>query len=124
MLNPLARARGLGSAKQGTGHWFVQRATAVALIFLLGWGVYAAVALAGTDHAEARAFVARPLNAALLLLLLVSLFWHAMLGLQVVIEDYVHHPLTEWLLHFLTRAAAWLGMALGAVHLLKIALGG
>jgi succinate dehydrogenase hydrophobic anchor subunit len=46
-----------------------------------------------------------------------------MLGLQVVIEDYVHHPFTEWLLHFLTRAATWLGMALAVVYVLKIALG-
>jgi len=123
MVNPLARARGLGSAKQGTGHWFIQRVTAVLLIFLLGWGVYAAVTLAGSGYAEARAFVASPVNAALLLVLLVSLLWHAMLGLQVVIEDYVHQPFSEWLLHFLTRAAAWLGMALGAVHILKITLG-
>jgi succinate dehydrogenase / fumarate reductase membrane anchor subunit len=123
LINPLARARGLGSARRGTGHWFSQRATAVLLIFLLGWGVYAAVALAGAGYAEAHAFVAHPVNAALLLLLLISLLWHAMLGLQVVIEDYVHHPFTEWLLHFLTRAATWLGMALAVVYVLKIALG-
>jgi succinate dehydrogenase / fumarate reductase membrane anchor subunit len=121
--HPLARARGLGSAKQGVGHWFVQRATAVLLIFLLGWGVYAALVLGGAGHAEAHAFVGRPVNAALLLLLLISLLYHAMLGLQVVIEDYVHHRVAEVVLHLLTRAATWLGMALGVVYLLKIALG-
>lgn len=123
MTNPLARARGLGSAKEGVGHWFLQRATAVLLLFLLGWGVYAAFALSGASYAEARSFVAAPFNAALLILLLVSLLYHAMLGLQVVIEDYVHHRVTELSLHFLVRAFAWFGMALGVVHILKIALG-
>jgi succinate dehydrogenase / fumarate reductase membrane anchor subunit len=123
LTNPLARARGLGSAKEGVDHWFAQRATAVLLVFLLGWGIYAAFALAGTDFAEARAFVARPLNAALMILLLVGLLYHAMLGLQVVIEDYVHHRPMEWTLLLLVRAAGWFGMALGVVHILKIALG-
>lgn len=123
MINPLARARGHGSAKEGVGHWFAQRATAVLLLFLLSWGVYAAVRLAGTDFDTARAFVGQPLNAALLILLLVSLLYHAMLGMQVVIEDYVHHRPTEILLHFLVRAGGWFGMALGAVHILRISLG-
>jgi succinate dehydrogenase / fumarate reductase membrane anchor subunit len=123
MTNPLARARGHGSAKSGVHHWVAQRATAVFLVFLVGWMAYAMVSLAGADHAAAREFVARPFNAALLILLLTALFYHAMLGLQVVIEDYVHHPAVELTLHFLTRAAAWLGMALGIVNVLKIALG-
>ena len=123
MTNPLARARGHGSAKSGVHHWIVQRATAVFLVFLVGWMAYAMISLAGADHATAREFVARPFNAALLILLLMALFHHAMLGLQVVIEDYVHHPAAELTLHFLTRAAAWLGMALGIVNVLKIALG-
>ena len=123
MTNPLARARGLGSAKEGVGHWFLQRATAVLLVFLLGWGIYAAVALSGASYVETRAFVAAPVNAALLILLLVSLLYHAMLGLQVVIEDYVHHRAAELLLHLLVRVSAWFGMALGIVHILKIALG-
>ncbi|MCU0988211.1 MAG: succinate dehydrogenase, hydrophobic membrane anchor protein, partial [Xanthomonadales bacterium] len=73
--------------------------------------------------ATARAFLAQPFNAALMILLLVSLFYHAMLGLQVVIEDYVHQAVMAMALHFLTRAGAFLGMTLGAVHVLKIALG-
>jgi succinate dehydrogenase / fumarate reductase membrane anchor subunit len=123
MTNPLARARGRGSAKDGVHHWFAQRASAVLLIFLVGWLVYAMVALAGEGYSTAREFVAQPLNAALLILLLVTLLYHAMLGLQVVFEDYVHRPVAEMVLHFLTRAAALLGMALGVIHVLKIAVG-
>jgi len=123
MRNPLATARGRGSAKSGVHHWFAQRLTAVLLVALVGWLIYALLALAGADYEAARAFLARPLNAALAILLLVALFYHAMLGLQVVIEDYVHAPATELVLHFLTRAGAWLGMAVGAVYILKIALG-
>jgi len=123
MTNPLARARGHGSAKSGVHHWIAQRATAVFLVFLVGWMGYAMVTLAGADYAAAREFIARPFNAALLILLLITLFYHAMLGLQVVIEDYVHHPAAELTLHFLTRAGAWLGMAVGIVNVFKIALG-
>ena len=123
MVNPLAKARGHGSAKEGVHHWYMQRATAILLLFLLGWLIYATFKLAGTGHAEAAAFISKPTNAALMLVLLVSLFYHAMLGLQVVIEDYVHQPVLEVVLHFLTRAGAFVGMALGIIHVLKLALG-
>jgi len=121
--NPLARARGHGSARDGVHHWFAQRASAVLLVFLAAWLLYAVVVLAGADFATARAFLAQPFNAALMILLLVSLFYHAMLGLQIVIEDYVHQAAMAMALQFLTRAGAFLGMTLGAVHVLKIALG-
>lgn len=123
MRNPLARARGHGSAKDGVQHWLAQRASAVLLLFLVGWLLYAAVKLAGADYATVRAFLAQPFNAALMVLLLLSLLYHAVLGLQVVIEDYVHHPATALVLQYLARAGAWLGMALGVIHVLKITLG-
>lgn len=123
MVNPLAKARGHGSAKEGVQHWYMQRATAILLLFLVGWLIYATFKLAGTGYAEAAAFISKPTNAALMLVLLVSLFYHAMLGLQVVIEDYVHQPVLEVVLHFLTRAGAFVGMAIGIIHVLKLALG-
>lgn len=124
MLNPIARARGHGSAKDGVGHWYGQRASAVLLVFLLGWLIYSAVSLSGGGYAESKAFISHPVNAALLGVLLIAVLYHAMLGLQVVIEDYVHQPVAEIVLYFLTRAGAYIGMALGIVHVLKLALGG
>ncbi len=124
MMNPLARARGLGSAKEGVQHWYLQRLTAVFLIFLVGWLVYALVRLAGADFEAARAFMSQPFNAAVMSLLIVAVLYHAMLGLQVVIEDYVHRPALEITLLLLTRAGAFVGMALGLIHTIKLALGG
>jgi len=123
MVNPLAKARGRGSAKSGVHHWYVQRASAVLLLFLLGWLLFAMVQLAGSGYAEAKAFFSSATNASFLILLLVSLFYHAMLGMQVVIEDYVHQRSLELVLHFLTRAGAFIGMAVGIIHTLKLALG-
>lgn len=123
MRNPLATARGLGSAKEGVHHWYAQRASALLLIVLVGWLIYAMVSLANADHAAASAFIGQPLNAAFLILLIVTMLYHAMLGVQVVIEDYVHHPVLEVVFYFLSRAGAFFGMALGIIHVLKLALG-
>lgn len=123
MLNPIAKARGLGSAKEGVHHWYAQRASAVLLIFLIGWMIYSVFSLAGGGYEASRAFIANPVNAAFLSLLLVVVLYHAMLGLQVVIEDYVHQPTMEIILYFLTRAGAYILMALGIVHIMKLALG-
>ena len=78
----------------------------------------------GSGYEEALAFVAKPLNAAFLILLVITLLYHAVLGLQVVIEDYVHNRAVEVLLYFITRAGAFLGMAVGVIFILKLALGG
>jgi succinate dehydrogenase / fumarate reductase membrane anchor subunit len=94
LQTPLKRARGLGSARSGTQHFIVQRLTAVALVPLCVWMIWLALALLHADYAHAAALVSRPLNSILLIAFLVALFWHAQLGLQVVIEDYVH---TRWL---------------------------
>ena len=123
MLNPIARARGHGSAKEGVHHWYAQRASAVLLLFLVGWMIFSLFSLAGGGYETSRAFIANPVNAAFLGLLLIAVLYHAMLGLQVVIEDYVHNPTVEIVLYFITRAGAYVLMALGLVHIMKLALG-
>jgi len=123
MTNPLAKARGMGSAKEGVHHWYAQRASALLLIVLVSWLIYSMFRLSGADYEAARAFVSQPVNAAFASLLIVTLFYHAMLGLQVVIEDYVHHPVLEVVFYFLSRAGAFFGMALGIIYVLKLALG-
>jgi succinate dehydrogenase / fumarate reductase membrane anchor subunit len=123
MRNPLARARGHGSARSGVHHWYAQRASAVLLIILFAWLIFAVIRMSGAGHAEAAMFVGRPMNAAILVLLIVTVLYHAMLGLQVVIEDYVNNPGIEVVLYVITRAGAYFGMALGVIHVLKLALG-
>ncbi len=111
------------SRHDGTRHFLAQRLTAVALVPLLGWLVWSVVSLTGASHAEFTAWVARPLNAVFLVVALVALFWHSMLGLQVVVEDYLHHaPTKRATLIILTFAHLGLGVA--AVYaVLRIGLG-
>ena len=90
MRDPLATARGLGSAKDGVNHWWMQRVTAIALLLISPWFIYFAVSLIGADQTTVRAAIAQPLNATLLVGFMIAMLWHARLGLQVVVEDYVH----------------------------------
>lgn len=90
LRSPLARARGLGAAHSGTHHWWVQRLTSIALVPLVLWLAFSFVSLATADHATATAWLRAPVNAVLMLALIGILFQHMQLGLQVVIEDYVH----------------------------------
>ena len=90
MKSPLGRVLGLGSAKEGTEHWWSQRMTAVAMIPLSLWFVFAVLGLPALDYATVSDWMAAPVNAVLLLLLTGTLLYHSMLGTQVVIEDYVH----------------------------------
>jgi succinate dehydrogenase / fumarate reductase, membrane anchor subunit len=94
LRHPIARARGLGSAKDGTGHFWVQRLTSVALALLIPWFIWTSVSLFGSDLASVRATLAQPLHATLMVAFVIALFWHAKLGLQVVVEDYIH---VKWL---------------------------
>ena len=93
---PLGRVLGLGSAKSGTEHWWVQRVTAIAgvplMVFLIGF----IMAHIGATRAEMVASLANPLVAILLALTVITLLWHMKLGIQVVIEDYVHAPTTKF----------------------------
>ena len=88
---PLGRVRGLGSAKDGTGHWWMQRLTALALVPITVWFVVSVIGMAGASYAEFSAWLANPLVAGLFLILIAATFYHAVLGLQVVVEDYLHN---------------------------------
>lgn len=91
LQTPLARVLGLGSAKSGVEHWWWQRLTAVALVPLGAWFVIVVISLVGAGYAEARAWVTAPFNMVLLIAFTAAVLHHAQLGLQVVIEDYVHN---------------------------------
>ena len=90
LKSPLARARGLGAAGHGSEHWMAQRLTAIANIPLVLWFAYSVVALHDTDYAGFIVWLAQPLNAILMILLIVSGLYHATLGIQVITEDYIH----------------------------------
>jgi succinate dehydrogenase / fumarate reductase membrane anchor subunit len=120
--SPVARARGLGSAKSGTGHFWYQRVTAVFLAVLSPWILGMLVALAGADVAHVQATLAKPINAVPMALFLMSLFWHAKLGLQVVIEDYIHHRPAEIFLQLFVTFACALGALASLYALARIAL--
>ena len=92
MRTPLSRVRGLGSAKTGTEHWWLQRVTAIANIPLVLFMIGFVVAHLGASRAELVASVHHPITAIILALAFLSVLWHMRLGMQVVIEDYVHTP--------------------------------
>lgn len=86
----LSKARNYGAAHEGTHHWLMQRLTAIALIPLTIWFVYSIVSLVGAGASQAGQFFASPINAILMALIIIASFYHSALGLQIVIEDYVH----------------------------------
>ncbi|MGK7297027.1 MAG: succinate dehydrogenase, hydrophobic membrane anchor protein [Candidatus Wenzhouxiangella sp. M2_3B_020] len=120
--NPLERAHNLGAAGSGVGHWWAQRFSAMLLVPLTIWMVWGLIALAGADYGTAREWLGAPWNAAMALLLVGAMFHHARLGVQVVIEDYVHHRATEVVLQVIVAAAALVGAVLSALAILRIAL--
>ena len=122
--SPLGKVRGLGSAKDGTHHWWMQRLTALALIPLAIWFVVSVVALIGKNHMAFAAWVKNPLSATLLILLIAATFHHAQLGLQVVIEDYVHGEGAKLAAILLVKGAALVLAGIGIFSVLRIAFGG
>ena len=119
----IGRVRGLGSAKSGAHHWWMQRLTAGGNILLLLWFVVSLLRLPSLDHKAVVHWMASPLVAVPLLLLVANTFWHFRLGLQVVIEDYQHDEsriMALVVLNFYTIAAA----AIAIFAILKIAFGG
>jgi succinate dehydrogenase / fumarate reductase membrane anchor subunit len=123
MRSPLGRAVGLGSAKEGVEHWWAQRITAIALIPLTLWFVIAIIGLVGADLETVQDWLSRPLPAILLVLLLIAAFYHMSLGLQVVIEDYVHIELAKLGLVILVRLLCFAFAVAGIFAVLAMALG-
>ena len=124
LRTPISHIRGLGSVKDGLGHWTMQRLTAIANLLLIAWFLISAMMLAGADYQETKAWLASPVSASLMLLLIASVFYHAKLGLQVVIEDYVHHEgLKIAAVTAVTLATIGLGVT-SAVAVLKTSLAG
>lgn len=121
-VNPLARAKGLGSAKHGVGHWWAQRVTAIALVPLTLWLVFSILRLVGLPQSAAIAWLAQPLNAVLMAGFVVAMFYHLQLGLQVVIEDYIHHRVTEVLLQLAVKFAAIGGVLACLLAIVRVAL--
>ncbi len=121
---PLAQAKGLGSAKEGVAHWWAQRLTAVALVPLVIWFVISLIGLVGQDHAALVSWLQSPIQTALMVLLLVATFYHAQLGLQVVIEDYVHSEGTKVASLLGMKFVTFLLGAIAVVSVLRIAFGG
>lgn len=92
---PLSRARGLGSAKSGVGHFVAQRISAIALLVLIPAFLWSVIALPSGGYEAARDWIASPFGALVMLLTLSAAFYHMRLGLQTVVEDYIHKPATK-----------------------------
>lgn len=122
MRSQLGIVRGLGSAKSGVHHWWVERLTSLALIPLSLWFIYAVLALKGRAQPDVAHWIAAPLNTVLLIALVVLSFHHMQLGLQVVIEDYVHHEAARFTLLLLVKGASFLFGLWGAISVLRLAL--
>jgi succinate dehydrogenase / fumarate reductase membrane anchor subunit len=118
LRSKLGKAKGLGSAKHGVSHWWLQRVTAVALVPLSVWFVYSLMTVMLSDSAvKVAQWFASPVNAVTMILLLAALFWHAKLGLQVVIEDYVHRPFSKYAL---LLANVFISFTFAAVSILAV----
>ncbi|MBI3198399.1 MAG: succinate dehydrogenase, hydrophobic membrane anchor protein [Rhodospirillales bacterium] len=124
LRTPLARARGLGSARDGLHHWWAQRLTAIALIPLVVWFAISLVMLSGADYDIARAWIGSPLVMVLLILTISIGLHHGQLGIQVVIEDYVHGDGWKLALIVAVRFIAVIFGLAAIVAILRIGLGG
>ena len=123
LRSPLSQARGLGSAKDGVGHWWAQRLTAVALVPLSLWFVFSIVRYHVADYPTMLAWLHNPYVAIALVLYFIALFYHSALGVQVIVEDYVG---TEWLRIATLLLVKFAHFAVGAAAVfavLKVAFG-
>ena len=119
---PFSRVQGLGAAHSGTEHFWRERASSVALIPLTAWFVYAAIHMIGLSYEDAFTFLHKPVNAIAMLLFVIASVIHMTLGLQVVIEDYVHTEGSKLLLFLANKAFGWIIGVASVFAILRIAL--
>ena len=124
LRSDLGRVRGLGSSKNGTSHWWAQRVTAVALIPLSIWFVFSVIHLLGIDRVGLKTWLNAPGSFVLMVLFSIALFYHMQLGVQVVIEDYVHNEKNKVILLVFNKLLAVFLVVSSITALMKIAFGG
>ena len=123
LRSPLGRVLGLGSAKSGSSHWIGQRLSAVALTLLGIWFVFSLLTLGGLEHARVVGWLGAPLQSALAVLFVVTAAWHANLGLQVIVEDYVGSRGMRVAVLVVVRFALSVAAVAGVLAVLRIAFG-
>jgi succinate dehydrogenase / fumarate reductase membrane anchor subunit len=124
LRTPLSQVKGLGSAKEGTGHFWSQRLSALALVPLIIWLCFSIASLPGMDYVSMREWLSQPVTAILMILLIVAGFFHARLGLQEVAIDYVSNHAVRTITFIAITFGAALLAVVGVFSVLRIALAG
>lgn len=124
LQSPLGKVLGNGAAKEGAGHWWAQRVSAVGLVLLAPWFVMSLIALGDLSYVNIVSWIAAPVNTVLLSLLVLTVSYHAQLGLQVVVEDYVAHKGIRMLTMLVINFTLLVLGVLGVFSVLRIALTG
>lgn len=119
----IGRVRGLGSARHGAHHWLVQRFTAIGNLLLLLWFVTSLLLLPNLNYATVIEWIVRPLPATAMALLVVTSIWHAKLGVQVMLEDYIHEHANKFACMAALNLAAFAAAAFGLFCVVRLALG-
>jgi len=122
MKTPIAKVRGLGSAGNGTHHWWMQKLTALALIPLTIWFVASIVQMTGADYRTVMTWMASPVSATLMLIFMITGLYHLKLGLQVVVEDYIHREGLKMALQITILFGCILLAVVSVFSILKVAL--
>ncbi|GMN14440.1 succinate dehydrogenase, hydrophobic membrane anchor protein [Altererythrobacter sp. MTPC7] len=120
----IGRVRGLGSAHEGAHHWLIQRFTAIGNVVLMIWFIASILLMPDMSYSTVTEWLSAPVSAAAMVLLIISVFWHARLGLQVLIEDYVHEAGTKFAVLALLNLAVIAGGVFGIFCVVSLALGG
>ncbi len=119
----IGRVRGLGSSHSGSHHWLIQRFTAVGNLLLVLWFIASLLMLPNLHYLTVREWIMRPVPATAMALLIVTTFWHARLGMQVMFEDYVHESGSKFAVFALLNLVTFGGAAFGLFCIIRLALG-